>query len=289
MKAFLYAPEELRGYNRSLLSHNPELAGRRLAFEHRDPMMGDLPRFSNVTGFHGTAIADDVYEFTSAQRFPLGTMAITRDGRWYRYAQAGAVDLVPGTVCQSAAPIANHLGLTAAATAVGATQLTITPGATAGAANLYAEGYLNISVAPGPGRFYRISGHPAIVASTAFILTLDPDDAIELALTTSSRHGLIHNPYKNVIIHPSPATSNIAGVAVAPVTATYYGWLQTRGLASVLTTGTPAINAPVIVSATVDGSVDVWTAAAAPTAITVGRMAQVGVNGEYDAVYLTID
>lgn len=293
MKGYIFDPLVLMGiragYNRPLDRHDFPHGTIPDSVAHEFPGVGELKRFANLTGVGGTAIAEDMREFTSTQKHPLGMCAYTKGGRMFRYCQAGAVDTVVGSLYQTAAPIANHLANTPPAVAVGATSFSYTPGATAGAANLYAEGFLNVSVTPGLGQVYRISGHPAISASTAFVLTLDPDDAIEVALTTSSRVGLHHNPFKNIIIHPSPATANVAGFPMAAITATYFGWVLTRGPVSALIVGTPAVNAPVIVSATVDGGVDVWTAAAQPTAITVGRVMQVGVAAETNMIYATLD
>jgi len=240
-----------------------------------------------MANFPGLVITPhDVFTFTSDQRLPLGTRAITKDGRVFRYCKAGASDLVAGNLIQSSAPVANHLANTPPAVPVGSTSFVYTPGATAGAENLYAEGYLQVDTTPGNGYTYVVSGHPAISASTAFTLTLE--DAIQVALTTSSRVGLIANPYKNVIQAPTTLTGKVVGVAPAPITAAYYGWLQTWGPASVLINGTPAVTAPVINSATTAGAVDVWTAAAQPTANLVGHMMQVGVSGKNNFVFLEI-
>jgi hypothetical protein len=234
-----------------------------------------------------TITAQDTFTCSAAQNHPLGTIAMTADGRRFRYAQVGAADLVAGNLIQGAAPLANHLANTAPAVAIGATSFSYTPGATAGAANLYAEGYLQVDTTPGLGYTYQVSGHAAITASTAFTLYLK--DPIQVALTTTSRIGLMPNAYKNVIQTPTTITAKVVGVAPAPHTAAYYGWLQTYGPCSVLINGTPAITAPVINGATTAGSVDVWTAAAQPTANLVGHMMQVGVSTKSNFVFLCLD
>jgi hypothetical protein len=250
----------------------------------------------NVTIYGGShADAVDIGSWTADQKHPLGTMAIGKDGSIYRYCQAGAADLVVGNIVQKAAPIPLHLALTSAAMPIGQSQpalpifqTVVTPGATAGAANLYAEGYLLISDGPGNGYRYTISGHPAIVASTAFTLTLE-EPIRDVAFTTATRYGLIHHNYKNVIQTPTTITAPVVGGVVAPIVATNYGWLLTKGLFAALINGTPAVTAPVINSATTAGGVDVWTAGAQPTANIVGRMAQVGVSGKNNAIYLSVD
>jgi hypothetical protein len=230
----------------------------------------------------------DSFGSSATQLHPLGTKAETKDGRIFRYCQAGAVATVAGSLYQSAAPLTNHLANTPPAVAVGATSFSYTPGATAGAANLYAEGYLQVDTTPGNGYCYVVAGHDAITASTAFTLYLR--DAIQVALTTSSRVGLSPNPYKNVIVTPTTNTAKVVGVPGTVIAISEYGWLQTRGPASVLINGTPAITAPVVNSGTTAGAVDKWTTAAADVAVTpVGFMMQVGVSGKNNFVFLTLE
>ena len=239
-----------------------------------------------LTG-HTTAFARDTFSSGSGQPHPLGTAGFTKDGRRFRFAQAGASDTVAGNLLQSAAPIANHLANTAPAVAIGATSFTYTPGATAGAANLYAEGYLQVDTTPGLGYTYQVSGHAAISSSTAFTLYLV--DAIQVALTTTSRIGLRHNLYKNVIQSPTTKTAQHVGVSPTILTAAQYGWISTFGPASVLINGTPAVTAPVLNGVTVAGSVDVWTAGAQPTATYVGEMMQLGVDTKANFVFVRLD
>ncbi len=309
MKAYILDPMAWAGlksgYNRPLDRHDfphgtiPDRVGLDI------PGTGELRRFANLTNMMGdNGVGQDMYTTDTTQRHPLGTMAITKDGRIFRYATAGATATVVGSLYQSAAPIALHLALTSAAQQIGdgiAQQIggvtfvpiAVTPGNTAGAANLYAEGTLVVSVAPDLGRTYRISGHPAITASTLFNLTLDPDDRVQVAWTTATRYGLHHNPWKNIIVCPTTITAKVVGVACAIIAANTsaqnYGWIQTRGACAVLINGTPAVTAPVINSATTIGAVDVWTAGAQPTANYVGEMMQLGVSTECDAVFLKID
>jgi hypothetical protein len=234
----------------------------------------------------GLVTPQDMFSPTTVQNHALGTRLMLVDGRVFRYAQAGAVDLVAGNLLQGAVPIPLHLGLTAVVAAVGALQTVVTPGATAGAANLYAEGYLGVDTTPGNGLTYRIAGHPAITASVAFTLTLD--EPVAVAFTAATRYGLMANLYKNVLQAPTTKTAAIVGVAPVVIPAASFGWIQTWGAASVLVNGTPAITAPVVNGATAAGSVDVWTAAAQPTASYVGEMLQVGVSGKNNFVYLKV-
>ncbi|MPZ20139.1 MAG: hypothetical protein GEV06_19810 [Luteitalea sp.] len=231
-------------------------------------------------------LGQDAFTSSATQLHPLGTRGFTKDGRRFRYAQAGATT-VAGSLYQSAAPLANHLANTPPAVDSGAKSFVYTPGATGGAANLYAEGYMQVDTTPGNGYTYQVSGHGAITASTAFTLTLV--DPIQVALTTSSRVGLIANPYKNVIVAATTVTAPAVGVSPCIIASGEYGWLQTYGPASVLVNGTPGVGVGVVSSATTAGAVDVAAVAAEINVRILGRMAQVGVSGKNNFCFLTLD
>lgn len=240
-------------------------------------------------GFDNAGASQAFWESSSTQKHPLGTVRRSIDGRSYVYVKAGAVDLVKGNLIQAAAPVANHLALTPTATAaIGALVVTATLGATAASANQYAEGYLQVDTAPDLAGFYTIKDHLAVLSSGIITVNLDINDPVVVAITATSRVGLIANPYSGVIQTPTTITNKVVGVAPYIITAAQYGWLQTWGPACVLINGTPAVTAPVINGATTAGSVDVWTAAAQPTANYVGEMLQVGVSTKANAVFLKI-
>ena len=279
------------GYTRPLDRHDfphghvPDAVGRWI------PGVGELKRFANLTGVPGgSASGQDMYTFGTTQVHPLGTIAITRDGRMFRYGQAGDTLLVVGNLLQGIPKVTAHLANTPPVVAAGATSFIYTPGAATGVANLYAEGYLNVDTTPGNGYIYGVSGHPAIASATAFTLTLYPDDPIQVALTASSRVGLHTNPWKLMVQCPTAITARVAGGCVSPMAINNYGWVQTRGAFSALINGTPAITSPVANSGTTAGAFDVWTTAAAAVTVTpVGYMMQVGVSTKNNAVFLTID
>jgi hypothetical protein len=229
--------------------------------------------------------ADLVSSATQVHR--LGTRAEDEDGRVFRYVKAGGA-LVAGNVLQSAAAIPDHLATTATAAAIGARSIVFTPAGTAGAADLYQDGYLGVSVTPGLGYTYSVAGHAAITASTAFTLNLK--EPIQVALTTSSRLGLIHNKYKNVIQLPATtATGAIVGIATYIIASGEYGWIGTWGTFSVLTTGTPALGAMVLGPGTAAGAAQVVVAAGnLIVGQVIGHMAQVGVNGEANFIDVRI-
>lgn len=233
---------------------------------------------------------------STTQRHPLGTIALSKDGRVFRYSSVGATDTVAGSIYQSAAPIANHLALTSAAQAIGdgyPVPIVVTPGATAGAANLYAEGYLGVDTTPSNGLTHRISGHAAITASTAFNLYLDPDEKVQIAFTTATRYGLFHNPWKTVIVAATTVTASVCGAAPIVITgngtAENFGWLQTRGHFQALINGTPGVGIGLVSSATTAGALDVAAVAAEVNVRIIARARQVCVSGKNNGVFLLLD
>lgn len=296
MKAYVLNPMALAGlkagYNRPLDRHDfphgtiPDAVGRYI------PGVGELRRFANITGIGGSqAMAVDTFGWTSDQKHPLHTLAETKDGRFFRYVKAGASALVVGDCIQSPAIVPNHLALTAAATAIGATQTVFTLGATLATANQYAEGYLGVDTTPDLGRTYTISGHAAVASAGSMTLNLMPDDPVQVAFTTSTRLGLIANPGAGVIQMPvTTATGTLVGVGNAAVAASNYGWVQSRGLKSTLIAGTPALGAIVMTPGATAGAAEIIVAAGTLiVAQIVGKMAQVGVSGKCNFVYLMID
>jgi len=236
-------------------------------------------------------LAQDGFTSSATQQHPLGAIGVTKDGRQFRYCQAGSgADLVAGNCIQGPAVIPDHLARTAAVTLAGAQSTVFTPAATGGAANLYAEGYLGVDTAPNLGATYMVKDHAAITASVAFTVNLDLEDSVLVAWSTASRINLIHNPYKNVIQMPvTTATGLLVGVAQYIITASQFGWLLVKGIGSVLIAGTPALGAGVMAPGAVAGAAEIITTTNLVVGQYVGRMAQIGVAGKANFVMVTID
>lgn len=236
---------------------------------------------------YAQSVGQDDFVSSATPAARPGTRAVSDDGRVFVYVQAGAADLVAGNCIQSSAIVANHLANTPPAVAIGDKSFTYTPGATAGAAGLYSDGLLQIDTTPGNGYTLEVSGHGAITSATAFALTLK--DPVQVALTSSSRVGLIANPYKGVIQFPvTTATGTLVGVATYIISATQWGWIQTWGLCSTLIAGTPALGAMVLAPSSAAGAAIIMTTTNLVVAQIVGTMAQIGADGKNNFVFLRI-
>lgn len=230
----------------------------------------------------------NLWSSSATPEAPLGARFTTADGRTFRYAKAGAVALVAGNVIQAPAQDTAHQQLTPVAAAIGATSIVAALGASAAAANLYADGWAIIDTTPGLGYAYPISGHAAVLSSGNITLNLKRDSPVQVALTTDSRVSLQRNPYAGVIQSPvTTLTGAVVGVAVYPIAANEFGWLQTHGPAAVLVAGTPGVGLAVVVPATAAGAVVIDGAATATKV--VGSMMVTGVDGKVQAVLLNIN
>lgn len=220
----------------------------------------------------------------------LGAQGATADGRKFRWSKAGASALVVGNVIQSEAEDTDHDDIAVRATAAGSTELLITTGASGGAldANEYAGGFAIVDTTPGLGYIYKISHHDAIAASTDGSIFLQADDSIQVALTTSSKVTLVKNPYQDVIQAPATTlTGAVVGVAVYPIAAGEYGWIQTSGPCGVLVAGTPGAGVAVVSPGSAAGAVVVDGAAAATQVI--GSMMCTGRDGKVLPVKLILE
>ena len=242
----------------------------------------------NGTSTPGAYTTGNVFSFSATRQAELGAQMFTRDGRAFRYVKAGAADLVVGNVIQAPAQVTTHQQLTPAVAAVGARTITVTLGATnAATANQYAGGWAIVDTAPGLGYAYPIASHPAAAGAATCVLTLQPDALVQVALTAVSRISLVPNPYSAVIQSPvTTLTGSVVGVAVSPIPATQYGWVQTSGPGAVLVAGTPGVGLAVVVPGTAAGCVVVDGAAAATKV--VGTMMVTGVDGKVQGVWLDI-
>ena len=194
---------------------------------------------------YGTIIGDpgDEKVTGTTKLHPYGTRMVIGGDRVFKYggiSSAGAVGA--GNIVQSAVGIAGHdmdLVITANVD-VGGKSITVTTTATDAAKDLYADGYVYINDGAGEGHMYKILSHAAHDYSADADLTLNfhDGDTVAEAITTSSLAGLLQNPYSNMVISTAGAhgarTGIVTGVCATEMSASYYGWFQTWGLAAVL-------------------------------------------------------
>lgn len=218
----------------------------------------------------------------------LGVRGSTVDGRTYRYISnfTGAATLAAGLLAVQSTPETNHVNqLIDAAAAIGALKVDINVGATAAAADLYADGYLNIQDVTGEGILYLIEGHAAIDSSG--IGTINLAEPIKVALVADSSEGsLIQNKFSNLVISVSDQADDPVGVPNIAIADDLYGWVQTGGPCSVLGDEVVAVGDNVTIGDSTGGAVSVVNADSEPL---VGVCMQATVDGEYTVVDLKLE
>jgi len=229
------------------------------------------------------------WETYSDQRHVLGTRLVLQDGRTFRFVENGGTLLVAGNVIQAEAPGANFDELAvASAAAAGAETVTVTLGSSAATVDLFAEGYLFVEDDAGESFLYPVRSHPAAGTSSSLVVTIW--NSIQVALTTSSTVLLLKSLYKDVIQMPTTGTGDIVGVAVSPIAADEYGWIQTHGPCGVLTDGTLVIGQHIRASDGTAGAVEPLDRDGTnENEAELGRVISVSATTEQSLCYLTIE
>ena len=239
-----------------------------------------------------TGFAQALLAISATPKEVVGTLRITKDGRKFRYAMASTSALAAGKANISPAIAADVFDEACANThAIGDLYFaeTITAAAAAYPENHFRGGMLQINDATGEGHQYLINSSSAVLLSgTSIILGLS--DSIRVALeVTTTQFTIAKNPQMGVA--ESAVEENLmAGVAPRVVTASYYFWNQTGGVALVLCDQTPAIGQVATLGDPAGSMAGIQTALDVDIAQCYGIFwGAVGVDGEYTPVYLMID
>ena len=229
-----------------------------------------------------------IYQISETRKEELGTLRVLSDGRKFRYARAGSGALSAGKLGVAAvihAASADEAILAAVAIGEKVLTLTVTAGAVI-AANELKGGAFQINDGTGQGYSYVIDANTDLaVGGTSISITLE--EGIKIALDTTSEFTLAHSPWNDVV--ESTTTACPVGIPVVAVTAAYYYWAQTGGLAVALMGDTTGVGTVVTQDiATVAGSTAVMaTNSILPQVGIVHGFA--GVDTEYQPLLLTID
>lgn len=237
----------------------------------------------------------DPYEITTTGMHQVGSLGSDKYGDFYRFAKAGSSNISAGKLQLAPSPKTNHHNVAAAAavSASSSNKVTVTLGATAAVAQEYAGGYLAASDNSPEGETFRVVSHPAADASATLEVTIDR--MFPTAITTSSEFTLVHNAW-NGVQESTTEELQPAGVPMVDITAAYYGWLKTRGVASILSAGAITINNACMPSGATAGAVAQSTVLTEATdgnrqddMRIVGRAIVAGVDTEYRPIELYID
>lgn len=219
-----------------------------------------------------------------------GDKVYTNDGRTFRYCYVGAAALVAGNVIQSPAIVANHVNLTpTAVSAIGDTTVTVTLGNTAATLNQYALGYLTVELSggTGAGQMLLIDHNPAASGSATMVVSLA--DPFFAATSSTVTMDLVMNNYGGTGVIQYPITTGTGvpvGVAVFPLAINNYGFIQTRGIAPVLSNGAQSVG---VTAAAVPSAVAGAAKVMAATLFSIGTWQKTTIDTQIAPMYLTID
>tara|TARA_R100000008_G_C3531947_1_gene139772 strand:+ start:41 stop:763 length:723 start_codon:yes stop_codon:yes gene_type:complete len=223
---------------------------------------------------------------STTQKQKLGTKMQIED-TLYVYGKAGEAITV-GLLCESAANISTEdEDLAVATAAAGATEVTVTFGASVDK-DEYKDGFLYSNTGgTGIGYRYRIKGN---TAATSSVVTLDHEDGLIEAWTNGSDTvGAFKNPLDGILISNTTPVGAVVGVTVSDIASGSYGWLQTTGPGVVKIQGTPAAGAGIMRSDGTTGCVELLAEGSNTLWGAIGHMGRTaGVNNEYHEVWLNI-
>lgn len=229
----------------------------------------------------------DLKVTTSTNTETLGAVGATADGRMFRYVKADASGgLAAGKLGVAPAIVANHVNRSLGSssnTAVGSTVVTVAVGATAVTTDQYAGGYLVVRDGAGAGQCLRVNGNTSSAGSTDITVSLV--DPVATALSTSTSKVDLINPFNGVVA--STTLSQAVGVAPVTLAAGYYGWVQTKGVASALADGIITKGYGIVQSTSVAGAFMI-SAGNAATSQVCGFAPEATVDTKYNQVALNI-
>ena len=224
-------------------------------------------------------------ENSATPKHPVGTKAVTPDGRIFRYFKNGATATEVGKLYVAADLTTAHEDAAfQTAGVIGDNKALITIATTSIVANEYDGGYLCIIDDTGEGYTHLIEKHGAGTGTITFYIK----PRLLAATTTSTTIQLVRNPWSGVVISDGTQSDVPVGVAVKVVTANYFGWIQTGGICGLLQDETGTAGKIMTIGSSASGATEDKDAL---TEKEIGYL-MAGVNTtdeEYAPVFLTID
>ena len=190
----------------------------------------------------------DIWHPTATKYFPLGAIAVARDGRKWRYCEEGGNGLSKAMINAGAAQTDNWTYIAQTNSpdvpAVGDKIVTVTLTSTA-VAGAFIDGYLFCPDGTGEGEMYLIKNNKAGTTNTGggydIVCEIADTGGIRTALLAASDLSVTANLYKDVVVMPTTPVMPCVGVNNVAVTADYFFWSQVKGPCAVLGCGTDTI------------------------------------------------
>ncbi len=199
---------------------------------------------------------------TSENVAPLGTKLVLPDARAFRMAQCDTTTaLVVARLTSSPVPSGNTKDEAVGTIAAGERVLTSVECTAADQGkNDFRNGYLIVTEAAQLDPIHRIDKHDAInaTASDRIASSMTLASPLQDAIAVGETITYIHNQYRQIIIHGSPALALLTGVTVRAMAVNVYGWVATAGTTLCKQDGALIVGGGVAASASVDGAIIAW-------------------------------
>ena len=199
-------------------------------------------RIGNYNESIPTTYVQGLFEESAIQRHRIGTLRELDDGRRFRYGKltAAAIATAGVLVSKVQTPVDATIAAADAALALaGKRQISVTAaGVTAGQ---FIDGFAVVKAGTDIGCMYKIRGNGATNGIATGRVALELYDKLyQTWVASSTTVALYANPYKDLKLNPAVANEaattqeTVMGMTIRPMTASYYGWFQTKGLASLV-------------------------------------------------------
>lgn len=231
---------------------------------------------------------EDLFVHGTTKGETLGARGATRDGRQFVYVLSdSSAGLAVGKLGVRAAVTANHVNRSLDSTslvAAGSLQIVVSVGATAVTQDQYADGYVVVRDGTGKGQTLQIAGNTA-VSSAGGAVTVLLQDAVITALSLADTKVDLISPWSGVVA--STTLAQAVGVPLVTLAAGEYGWVQTKGPASVLADGIITKGYAAVQSTSVAGALMI-SAANAATSQTAAVAPEATVDTKYNQFELDV-
>lgn len=225
---------------------------------------------------------------SSVKEHKLGDIYRDAFGRTFVYSKAGAANLSRGKLTVAGDIVANHTNMSfAVAPTAGDKVVYVTLGGTAATKDQYKDGWLVVQDGTGEGRAYPVEGNlaQATTTGTCTVYLAEPIDTT--GALSEANVDLMLGKWNGTVISATDQADAPTGVPIVAVTAAYYYWSQTGGIAAVLMDETASpVGGVLTIGSSTAGAVEELDAVAEPV---VGEVVQqAGVDTEYQAINLQI-
>lgn len=238
-----------------------------------------------ISGFAQIANSDARKTSATKDGVLLGTLAVTRDGKFYAWSKAGASNLATAKLTVNADADTNVVNKTVArTTSAGATTVIVDAAGTV-VADAYVDGTFTISDATGEGHDYLVVGNTGVTGAGEITLYL-AEPLIEALTIDVSEYTLVKNLYDSVVISATDQADAPVGVPNTAVTAAYYFWNQIRGSSAVWADEAVARGLALTIGTGSAGAVEALDGAGEPQ---IGVVNNTLVDTEYTSAFLSVN